>query len=85
MLGYRFSKASLEKAVENLKKISEVSKEIVLDHHLLRDINWRKQISELFVHAEQFSTEIKSAAEFRGVEENLLEARRKELYERFKF
>jgi predicted metallo-beta-lactamase superfamily hydrolase len=85
MLGYRFSKASLEKAVENLKKISEVSREIVLDHHLLRDINWRKQISELFVHAEQFSTEIKSAAEFRGVEENLLEARRKELYERFKF
>jgi predicted metallo-beta-lactamase superfamily hydrolase len=85
MLGYRFSKASLEKAVENLKKISEVSKEIVLDHHLLRDINWRNQISELFVHAEQFSTEIKSAAEFRGVEENLLEARRKELYERFKF
>jgi len=85
MLGYRFSKASLEKAVENLKKISEVSKEIVLDHHLLRDINWRNQISELFVHAEQFSTEIKSAAEFRGVEENLLEARRRELYERFKF
>jgi predicted metallo-beta-lactamase superfamily hydrolase len=85
MLGYRFSKASLEKAVENLKKISEVSREIVLDHHLLRDINWRNQISELFVHAEQFSTEIKSAAEFRGVEENLLEARRKELYERFKF
>ena len=81
MLGYRFSKASLEKAVENLKKISEVSKEIVLDHHLLRDINWRNQISELFVHAEQFSTEIKSAAEFRGVEENLLEARRRELYE----
>ncbi|NHW89239.1 MAG: hypothetical protein HA490_06380 [Archaeoglobales archaeon] len=85
MLGYRFSKTSLEKAVENLKKISEVSREIVLDHHLLRDINWRDQISELFVHAEQFSTEIKSAAEFRGVEENLLEARRKELYERFKF
>jgi predicted metallo-beta-lactamase superfamily hydrolase len=85
MLGYRFSKASLEKAVENLKKISEVSREIVLDHHLLRDINWRNQISELFVHAEQFSTEIKSAAEFRGVEEILLEARRKELYERFKF
>jgi len=85
MLGYRFSKASLEKAVENLKKISEVSREIVLDHHLLRDINWRNQISELFVHAEQFSTEIKSAAEFRGVEENLLEARRKELYEKFKF
>ena len=85
MLGYRFSKASLEKAVENLKKISEASREIVLDHHLLRDINWRNQISELFVHAEQFSTEIKSAAEFRGVEENLLEARRKELYERFKF
>uniref|UniRef100_A0A7J2TH24 UPF0282 protein ENP88_01995 n=1 Tax=Archaeoglobus fulgidus TaxID=2234 RepID=A0A7J2TH24_ARCFL len=83
MLGYRFSSASLEMAIDNLKKISEVSREMILDHHLLRDLNWRSAVSEVFSYAEQFSTEVKSAAEFCGIKEELLEARRKELYEKF--
>ncbi|MEM4523975.1 MAG: hypothetical protein QXF29_02580 [Archaeoglobaceae archaeon] len=83
MLGYRFSKSSMEKAINNLKKISEVSKKLVLDHHLVRDLNWRSAISEVFNYAKQFSTEVQSAAEFCGVKEELLEARRKELYETY--
>ncbi len=80
MLGYRFSKDSLNKAIENLKKISEVVETIAIDHHLLRDLNWRTAISEVISHAEQFSTKLCSTAEFAGKKEDLLEARRKELY-----
>ncbi|MEM0088905.1 MAG: hypothetical protein QW581_03945 [Archaeoglobaceae archaeon] len=80
MLGYRFSRDSLKKTIENLKRIVEVVETVVIDHHLLRDLNWRSAISEAISYAEQFSTKICSAAEFAGEKENLLEARRKELY-----
>ncbi|MEM1578676.1 MAG: hypothetical protein QXN34_06270 [Archaeoglobaceae archaeon] len=81
MLGYRFSKNSLDTAIKNLKRICEVVKNLVLDHHLLRDLKWRTAVSELFSYAEQFGTKIQSAAEFFGMKEDLLEAKRKELYE----
>ncbi|MEM2190684.1 MAG: hypothetical protein QW540_04545 [Archaeoglobaceae archaeon] len=84
MLGYRFSRESFEKAVGNIKKIIEVSKTVVLDHHLLRDLKWRENLSELFSYAEQFGTKIQSASEFIGKPEELLEARRKELYQKYK-
>lgn len=80
MLGYRFSRDSLKKAIENLKKIAEIVDKMILDHHLLRDINWKSAIGEVITHAEQFSTQVCSAAEFIGKKEDLLEARRKELY-----
>ncbi|MEM3928028.1 MAG: hypothetical protein QXT07_03670 [Archaeoglobaceae archaeon] len=80
MLGYRFSRDSLKKTIENLKRIVEVVETVVIDHHLLRDLNWRSAISEAISYAEQFSTKICSAAEFAGEKEDLLEARRKELY-----
>lgn len=80
MLGYRFSRDSMKKAIENLKRIAEVVETIAIDHHLLRDLNWRSAINEVISYAEQFSTKICSAAEFVGKKEDLLEARRKELY-----
>ncbi|MCS7119076.1 MAG: hypothetical protein RMH75_01965 [Archaeoglobaceae archaeon] len=82
MLGYRFSRSLLEKAISNLKKITEVSKVLVIDHHLLRDLNWKIVVSDLLNYAEQFSTKVQSAAEFCGIKENLLEARRRELYKK---
>lgn len=84
MLGYRFSRDSLKKAIENLKKVIEVSKNVVLDHHLLRDLKWRENLYELFNYAEQFDVKLQSASEFLGTPEELLEARRKELYQKYK-
>ncbi|MCS7143978.1 MAG: hypothetical protein NZ879_03030 [Archaeoglobaceae archaeon] len=84
MLGYRFSKSSFESAVENIKKVMEVSKTVVLDHHLLRDLKWRENLSELFKYAEQLGVKLQSASEFIEIPEELLEARRKELYQKSK-
>ncbi len=82
MLGYRYSKKSFESSVANLKKLIERTdvKELVLDHHLLRDLNWRERMREVFEFAEQHGVKVMSAANFAGVEEDLLEARRDELY-----
>ena len=77
MLGYRYSHESLATAVRNIIRIlSETDVNIVIDHHLLRDLNWRERIAPVFETANKVST----AAEFLGSENELLEARRKELF-----
>lgn len=82
MLGYRYSTRSLESSVENIKKVIERTevKCVILDHHLLRDLNWRDKIQGLFEFSKQYDVKIMSAAEFAGVKEELLEAKRKELH-----
>ena len=85
MLGYRYAQASMEKSVENLVKILEETKAktLVLDHHLLRDLEWRQKLSRVFEAAKALGKRVMSAAQFAGKEELMLEARRKELYEKF--
>ncbi len=78
MLGYRYSYESLAGAVENILRIlngTDVEK-LVIDHHLLRDLNWKEKIARVF----DAGKEVLTAAEFLGVGNNQLEARRKELF-----
>ncbi len=83
MLGYRYSVNSLKSSIANLRRILESGVEqMILDHHLLRDLAWRERISELLVEAEKRGVKILTSAEYAGKELNMLEARRKELYER---
>lgn len=78
MLGYRYSQESLTGAVENVLRILNETRveKLVIDHHLLRDLKWRERIAPVFSTGKMILT----AAEFLGVENNLLEARRKELF-----
>jgi predicted metallo-beta-lactamase superfamily hydrolase len=78
MLGYRYSYESLAGAVENILRIlngTDVEK-LVIDHHLLRDLNWKEKIARVF----DAGKEVLTAAEFLGVGNNQLEARRKDLF-----
>ncbi len=76
MLGYRYSRKSYEESIRNLKEIAKACDALVLDHHLLRDLEWRERVKEV-----EKIKHVMSAAEFAGKREELLEARRKELYE----
>lgn len=82
MLGYRYSQKSLDASINNLITLSEKTEveTIVIDHHLTRDINWRKKMGRLFKKGEESGVKIQSAAEYIGEKDNLLEARRRELY-----
>ncbi|MGC8975322.1 MAG: hypothetical protein ACP5KB_03890, partial [Thermoprotei archaeon] len=51
---------------------------LVIDHHLLRDLNYVKFYESLKPYIRK--TKLLTAAEFMGREPELLEARRKELY-----
>ncbi|NOZ83154.1 MAG: hypothetical protein GXN98_05030 [Euryarchaeota archaeon] len=83
MLGYRYSRASFEHSLENLRKLLELEelRTLILDHHLLRDLEWRQKLAELFAASETLGKQILSAAQFEKTEETMLEARRRQLYE----
>ncbi|MFQ6105931.1 MAG: hypothetical protein ACE5NL_02555, partial [Candidatus Hydrothermarchaeaceae archaeon] len=82
MLGYRYSAKSLEASVKNMIDVIENTsiKKLILDHHLLRDIRWNERIKGVFDAAKERGVEILTAAEFLGMENCLLEAKRKELF-----
>ncbi len=85
MLGYRYSTKNFEKAIENVKRLIEETsiKELILDHHLTRDLKWRERLRDVFKFGDEKGVKVESAAEFAGKKEDLLEAKRKELYEKY--
>jgi len=85
MLGTRFSEDDLRKSLKNLEKIiaGGFLRDLVIDHHLLRDLEWRNRVESLIELGKKYGVRIRSAAAYMGLRENLLEARRRELYEKF--
>ncbi|MEO0087832.1 MAG: MBL fold metallo-hydrolase [candidate division WOR-3 bacterium] len=81
MLNYRYRKEDLEISINNIKRIiNETDVEtIILDHHLTRDENFKDYLKEIL---NQNKTKILTAAEYLGKENELLEARRRELYKK---
>ena len=79
----RDASESLQETLERMKTIVTKTKvcRLIVDHHLLRDLQWRERIQPLFSLASRRGVSIQTAAEFRGEENNLLEARRNRLYE----
>ncbi|WP_297057278.1 MBL fold metallo-hydrolase [Thermosulfurimonas sp.] len=77
-LGPRFGLRALEMARENLLRIIRDLGPgvLILDHHLLRDLSWRRWAGPLFEAAEARGTRLLSGAEFSGKPETLLEAER---------
>lgn len=85
MLGFRLSEEELKLAEKNFRKILEESsvETILLDHHLLRDLDYRKNFSLAYEEAKNFGKKVLTVAEFLGKPIEQLEARRKELYKKY--
>ncbi len=85
MLGFRYPGKALKKSIDNLKKLIEKTgvEKLVLDHHLTRDGDWKSKLDEVIKCGEELGVHVLSAAKFMGLEEELLEASRKELYKNF--
>lgn len=58
-------------------------KDFIIDHHYLRKLKWKNKLKEAIDTASKLSKRVICIAEFLGVEEDLLEAKRKQLYEQF--
>jgi len=73
----------LREANENLVKMLRETgiRRLVVDHHLARDQDFRERIRPVYEAGEELGVAVECAAEYLKVEPNLLEARRRELYE----
>ena len=57
--------------------------DFIIEHHYLRNLKWREKIAELFSVADSMGKRFGCAAMFLGKEEDLLEARRKQMYKEY--
>jgi len=84
MLGKKYSEEDLKRAVRNLLKVLGETRvrKLVLDHHFARDLNCWDYLRLVVDAAEDRGVRLSFAAEEAGVKVNMLEARRKELWEK---
>ena len=77
-LGWKFSMQNMQDASDNLVEIIEtLDCDIILDHHLLRDIKFKEVFPEPYTIG---GKQVKTFAEYLGKENNTLEAQRKKLW-----
>ena len=79
--GIYVNEQQLQRGIRNLKTLVKNIPLTIIEHHLLRDIQWRESAAQVFESAKAAGNKVLSAAEFLGKEENLFEARRKQLFE----
>lgn len=85
MLGFRYSYKSLEISNQNLVRVIRETelRTLILDHHFLRDLNYQTRIAPVYTAAETKNMRVLTAAEFAGKKVEMLEALRRELYEKY--
>ena len=82
LAGYKIDESSLTAARNNMVRLVERVPLTVVDHHLLRSLEYRDYLEPVFREAEKRKHRLLTASELVGLEPQLLEARRKELHER---
>lgn len=78
----RMQEEALTRSIRNMSRLASVTPLTLIDHHLLRDIDWKYKVAEIFSEAEVRSNIVKTASGHLGLADNPLEASRKMLYER---
>jgi uncharacterized protein len=81
--GFKVDEGQIQKALLNLTKIVESVPLTILEHHALRDAQWRVRVESILNAAHQSGHLLITGAEYAGVKDVLLESRRRELYAEF--
>ena len=79
--GFRVPEKSIRQGLSNLERLVRVIPTTILGHHLLRDLKWREWCSPVIKSALEKGNSIITASEFIGLPTQLLEARRRLLYD----
>ncbi len=77
---FRVDDEKIQVGLKNLEKIVEAVPIVILEHHILRDENWREKTKDVFDRACEAGCGVSTAAEFLGKENAFLEAKRKKLF-----
>jgi predicted metallo-beta-lactamase superfamily hydrolase len=78
--GFNVDEDQIRAGLENSERVVKNVPDVILEHHILRDENWRDKIKTLFGTAQEAGCKILTAAEFLGKENTFFEARRKRLF-----
>jgi len=79
--GFRVKEEHVNLGMRNLESLVKRVPTTILEHHPLRDEEWRNLFQPIFDAALEVGHKVVTAAEFAGKENNLLEFRRKQLFE----
>jgi predicted metallo-beta-lactamase superfamily hydrolase len=77
----RVSEHQLQLSLKNLREITRKVPHVILDHHILRDVDWQQKTTEILYEAYNSDSILQTAAEFAGGRNAYLEANRKTLFE----
>jgi len=80
---YRIKEETLRKAKENLTKLARNVRLIIVDHHLLRDLDWKVWLQSAVGEAKMNKHEIMCVSEYLNKEHRPLEANRQMLYQQY--
>jgi predicted metallo-beta-lactamase superfamily hydrolase len=80
LAGSRVEQAQIDQGLRNLERIVEAVPLVILEHHALRDENWKQKMESVFKKAQSTAHCIVTAAEFTGQENTFLEAKRQKLF-----
>ncbi|KXB06595.1 hypothetical protein AKJ51_03430 [candidate division MSBL1 archaeon SCGC-AAA382A20] len=81
-ISFKIDGKDLKNAKNNLKSLAKRIPILVVDHHLLRTLDYKKFLNPVLKTAEKANHSVITASELIDKEPNLLEARRKELHKK---
>ncbi len=84
--GFKISNECIVRSLNNMKKLVHMRQleVLVVDHHSLRDLNYKDKLKEVFELGSRMGKKVVTAAEYMGKEPQPLEAMRKILWEKSK-
>jgi hypothetical protein len=80
--GFRIEESDLSRALENMRKLACSVPSLLIDHHLLRSLDYQEFLKPAYADAGKRKHRLLAASELLGIRPELLEAKRKELHER---
>jgi hypothetical protein len=81
LAGFQVREEHVQQAMRNLMEVIKRVPITIIEHHILRDKNWRELSRPLFSRASKRGHSFVTAAEFLGERNNFLESRRRQLFE----
>jgi hypothetical protein len=81
LAGFRVKDEHIQQGMQNLESLVKRVQTTILEHHTLRDEKWRSLSQPVFDAASETGHKVFTAAKFAGKENNLLEFRRRQLFE----
>lgn len=83
MLGFRYSMMSLALSIANMNRIIQETSvnTLLVEHHFMRDLKYKERIADVYNRAADRDVKVITAAEYLGQNIEMLEARRRELYQ----